>query len=43
MNMVKEWVVIFGFNKENPIPSIQQPHGQPNKIAPQKTKGAKLE
>jgi hypothetical protein len=42
MNMVKEWVVTFGFNKD-PIPSIQQSHGQPNKIAPQKTKGAKLE
>jgi hypothetical protein len=47
MKMMEEWVVTFGFNKENPRNAftlmVQQFHGQLNKATPQKTKGAKLE
>jgi hypothetical protein len=43
MNMVEEWVVIFGFNKKNPrnflVPSSQQSRGQPTKAIPPKAKG----
>lgn len=46
--MVEERMVALGFNNENPkkyihVPSIQQPHGQPNKSMSQKTKSVKLE
>ncbi len=44
---MEEWVVTFGFSKENPknatTPLAQQFHGQLNKATPQKTKGDKLE
>jgi hypothetical protein len=45
MNMVEEWVVTLGFNKENlkkfPTPSSQQSWIQPTKVVPPRAKGAK--
>ncbi len=44
MNMVEEWVVTLGFNKENPrnspAPLGHQSWGQPTKVGPPKAKGA---
>jgi hypothetical protein len=45
MNMVEEWVVTLGFDKDNlrnsPTPSSQQSRGQPTEAIPPKAKGAK--
>ncbi len=45
--MVEEWVVILGFNKDNPrnflTPLGQQSRGEPTQAVPPKAKGAKLD
>jgi hypothetical protein len=47
MNMVEEWVVTLGFNKENlrnfPTPLGEQLRSQPTKATPPKAKGAKFD
>jgi hypothetical protein len=45
MNMVEEWVVTLGFNKENPKNSLtpcgQQSQSLLTKVEPPKSKGSK--